>query len=85
MEPVKWTPNTARHAWGSLCTMGKVTVGSTYRESGSRSDPPDTPRWRALCTLPGIKAAEERYLTEDEAKARVERQIARWFQWIKEA
>lgn len=83
MEPTTWKPNPAKHAWGSLCHMGKVIVGSTYRESGSRSDPPDTPRWAAVCALPGIKVANERYLTEDEAKARVERQIAAWFTFIK--
>lgn len=83
MEPIRWEKDTARHAWGSVCLMGRITVGKTYRETGSKSDTPDTPRWRLTCTLPGIKAVEQAYVTEDEAKARLERQVAAWFQFIK--
>lgn len=80
-----WKTNTDQYSWGSKLHMGRVIVGRTDRESGSRSDTPETPRWKAVCLLPGIRTAEERYVTEDEAKARLERQVRVWFDWIEQS
>jgi len=76
---IEWQPQTGQYSSGEDCRVGKVIVGHAgYSAMGSKTDPN-----KNTCTilLPGIKQAKERFATQDEAKARLERMVRAWFNW----
>ncbi|MFU0504164.1 hypothetical protein [Pseudaminobacter sp. NGMCC 1.201702] len=76
----KWEKQTGQYQNGENYRVGRVIVGAAfYSGLVPRGDPK---KYGCTCLLPGIKQAPEHYETIDEAKARLERLVSAWFEWV---
>jgi hypothetical protein len=78
-----WERQTGRFESGENYRVGKVVVASAGYDGMASKDEPN--RYLARYALPGIKQPQERFATISEAKARVERGVAAWFEWTRAA
>lgn len=81
MRQGKWERQTGKYSWGENYRIGKIVVGRAEHVSGSRDEPT---KFRAVFELPSMKQPEQRFTDIEEAKARVERGVASWFNWLEE-
>lgn len=78
----KWERRTGKYQTGENYRVGKIIVGyAAYYDFRSKGDPIT---YVCHCDLPGIKQAETKYATIEEAKARLERMVRAWFEWVQE-
>jgi hypothetical protein len=72
---VEWKKSTAKYTGGMDAYMGRVRVGwAGWSATGSKID---VSKYAASVLLPGVKI-EGKFMTEDEAKAKVEKVVAFW-------
>ena len=76
----KWIKDKGRFANGDELYLGDVTmpVAGVHWTSLSRNAPEDAPRYKATCTLPGIKNDLGNYPTEEKAKEKAENTVKFW-------
>lgn len=71
-----WRPARGTYSVGIELWLGQVPVGHVhYNALRSRSDPVS---YVAVCSLPGLKAVDQNFPTEDDAKAKVVSAVKFW-------
>jgi len=83
MVKKRWEAKKDKYSNGSRLFIGKIFVASVDWTSGSRNAEVRKP-WKVTYLLPGIANPTEQYLNEADAKARAERGVAKWFEWVNE-
>lgn len=75
---LEWKTATGKYESGQNLFMGRVKVGTAHY-SGMRSKG-DPLAHACSCVLPGLKPINDRYVTIEEAKARVELAVEAWLE-----
>lgn len=74
-----WEPLTGRFQDGVKFRVGKIVVGSVHYAMVARGD---DPAYQIEIKLPGIFIKNDKYPTQELAKAALERAVTQWFDWI---
>jgi len=73
---MRWEKDIGQYTSGEILYLGKWKVGGFYFDS-TRSQG-HLKKWRATCTLPGIKNSLGHFATEAEAKDKAEFAVKHW-------
>jgi hypothetical protein len=74
---MKWENDYRQYSYcGSILFLGKWEVGGTHYDSCRHQG--DPLEHKATCRLPGIKSDLGNFVTEEEAKTKVEETIKYW-------
>jgi hypothetical protein len=71
-----WRPQAARFAQGKDLRVGGITIGSAFYDGVSSRALTD--RYRIETKLPGLRPTKDRFATEQEARAALERFTLAW-------
>ena len=73
---IQWRRAIGQYSTGSVCYLGKWTVGAAFYDAGRSRH--EAKKHQARVTLPGIKLVQGYYHTEEEARAQVEKIVRYW-------
>lgn len=73
---LEWKQAEGKYETGKNCYLGKWHVGSAFYDGSTSRGNPN--KYRATCTLPGIKNTLGHFLTEEEAKQIVIKVVGYW-------
>lgn len=80
MHDFKWLIRSGTYTSWSILKLGKWSVGSVmYDSCTSQGDPK---KYKASCSLPGIKPTLGHFVDEESAKAAVEQAVDYWLRKI---
>ena len=75
-----WQKKMGRHETGEFCKIGKWKIGGYHFARDARCGG----KWRVICYLPGVRDDQGVTVTEEDARAKLEAVVTRWFQLAQE-